>query len=426
MSTYKIEESIEKAFNDFEKSINGAANSELHTFRKDTFKKFQSIPFPTIKNEEWKYTNLRELVGTEFTSNTSAAPSAAVAESEGTNLYFVNGVFSKDSIDASLAEGLTITSLSDAIEKKLPESDKIGTLADNEDKFVSLNTSFLHQGIYIHVAKSKSIASPINIFNTHSGTDKSFSNPRVFIVAEENAEVKVSEQSETSSTEEIFENFVTEIIVKKDARVHYLKVQPDNPSLNHISNVAATQASNSFLHCSTLTLGGKLVRNNLHVQLNGEHSETYMNGLYMLSGKSHVDNHTAIDHTQPNCYSDELYKGILDESSRAVFNGKVFVRQAAQKTNAFQSNKNILLTDEATMNTKPQLEIWADDVKCTHGATSGQLDEEALFYLQARGLSPKSAKGLLLEAFAHEVVDRVEFPTLTESLKEIITKKLSN
>ncbi len=423
---------IEEEFSQLEAKINGAANSDLHQLRKDSLKAFSSLPFPTTKDEEWKYTNIKSLSTQEFEHSagklTSESANKEVFEgAEGIKIFLNNGSLSKELSDLDdLPDGLIISTIEEAVESTSPGISYYGKLANISDKFTSLNSSLVDGGVYIHVDKNKVIESPIYIFNINTNTSSSLSQPRVLIIVEENAQLKVCEKSPEYNSTTVLENIVTEVLVEKAARLEHYQITPDSDSLSRISTTSVIQKSNSAYHHSSFTFGGDTVRNNLKIRLEGEYSETYMNGLYLIDGNSHVDNHTSIDHTQPNSYSDELYKGILDENATGVFNGKVFVRQAAQKTNAFQSNKNILLSDNSTVNTKPQLEIWADDVKCSHGATTGQLDEEALFYLQARGLSPKSAKRLLLEAFANEVMERVSLEPVKAYLANMIITKLNS
>jgi len=232
------------------------------------------------------------------------------------------------------------------------------------------------------------------------------------------------EKVDTLQAEPSFSNHVVEIDVARGANSKYYKIENDKPTSYHYSAINVAQAKDSKFTTNTIALNGAMVRNNLNIRLEGEGCEAYMNGLYLLAGKTHVDNHTSVDHTKPNAYSNELYKGIMDEKSRGVFNGKIFVRQDAQKTNAFQSNKNILMTNDATVNTKPQLEIWADDVQCSHGCTTGQLDNDALFYLMARGIKRDSAMAMLLHAFARDVIDNLELEPLQAYVEEIISSRL--
>jgi Fe-S cluster assembly protein SufD len=228
----------------------------------------------------------------------------------------------------------------------------------------------------------------------------------------------------TMGSAESFTSAVTEVVLEKDARVDFYTIQDDAAHASQVNTLHFRQLDPSYIHAVTVSLNGSLVRNNLNIALEAEHSEAHLYGLYFLKGKTHVDNHTVVDHRQPNCPSNELYKGIIDEQSTAVFNGKIFVQPQAQKTNAYQSNKNILLSGEATVNTKPQLEIFADDVKCSHGCTVGQLDEEGLFYLQSRGIPEKMARALLVHSFAMDILEHIHLPLIREFVDELIENRL--
>ena len=264
------------------------------------------------------------------------------------------------------------------------------------------------------------------IFATVPGVDPLLIPARVLVVAEEQSEFTVVESFHTHGSGALTcNNIVSEVVVGNAARVHYAKVQVEGDEAQHINYHKVNMARDSYQHLTTLTLGGAIVRNNLNIRLDDEQVNAYLNGLYVLNQKQVIDNHTLVDHAMPNCYSNELYKGIIGDEAQGVFNGKIWVREDAQKTNAYQSNKNLLLSNQASMNTKPQLEIYADDVKCSHGATTGQLDDEALFYLRARGIGETAARSLLNHAFAADVIEQVENETLRESLMQLLDVKLS-
>jgi Fe-S cluster assembly protein SufD len=290
---------------------------------------------------------------------------------------------------------------------------------------VSLNTAFARDGAYIYVPKSKVVDRPVEVvyFTTGEGAEV-MTQPRNLMVIEENAEVQILERHVSLTDHPVLTNAVTEMVVDKQARVSYYKVQNDKHTASLIDNTFITQQDNSNVIVGTFSFGGKLVRNNLSFTLNGQHSETHMDGITIIGEGQHVDHHTLVDHAMPNCYSRELYKGIYDDNAKGVFNGKVIVRQDAQKTNAFQQNNNVLLSDKASVDTKPQLEIFADDVKCSHGCTVGQLDEEALFYLRSRGIPEREAKALLMYAFSSDALNYVRIPELRRRLNIIMSKKL--
>ncbi len=277
----------------------------------------------------------------------------------------------------------------------------------------------------INVGDNIVVDKPIALyFVSDSSNEQPIYNTRNIVVVGKSAQVTVLEKFDTLGKEKSFTNAVNEIFVAENAHAKYYKIENDADATYHISNVNVAQDRNSNFTANTIALNGAMVRNNLDIKLNDEGCEAHMNGLYVLGGKTHVDNHTTVDHTMPNAYSNELYKGIMDDKSKGVFNGKIFVRKDAQKTNAFQSNKNILMTNDATVNTKPQLEIWADDVKCSHGCTTGQLDQDALFYLQARGIRKERARAILLHAFASDVIENLEIKAIQDYVEEIITARL--
>ncbi|MEQ8926252.1 MAG: Fe-S cluster assembly protein SufD, partial [Fulvivirga sp.] len=266
---------------------------------------------------------------------------------------------------------------------------------------------------------------PIAMYFINDSSESTvYSNSRNLVIAGKSSQANFIEFFLTEGKESSFSNIATEVMVDENAHIGYYRVQNNKESAYQVGTTQVYQSRSSVFSAYTFTLNGAIIRNNLNVIVDGEGCETNMYGLYLVNGKTHVDNHTSVDHIQPHCESNELYKGILEDSAKGVFNGKVFVRKEAQKTNAFQSNKNILLSDTAVVNTKPQLEIWADDVKCSHGCTTGQLDEDALFYLRARGLSKDSARALLLYAFAIEVLETVKLEPLKNFLENLISERL--
>jgi Fe-S cluster assembly protein SufD len=250
------------------------------------------------------------------------------------------------------------------------------------------------------------------------------SQPRSLVHIDENAQAQLVEVYSSIGNETSFTNQVMEIVVEKDAILEYYKIQNEASHNNNVSTTHIRQVGKSYTHTVTVSLDGGIVRNNLNVVLDAEHCESHLYGLYFQKGQSHVDNHTVVDNAKPNCYSNELYKGIIDDHASAVFNGKIFVRPQAQKTNAYQSNKNVLLSGSASVNTKPQLEILADDVKCSHGCTIGQLNEEGLFYLQSRGITEKNAKALLLHAFAEDILEHIKLEPIRQYVDELISERL--
>jgi len=290
----------------------------------------------------------------------------------------------------------------------------------------ALNTAFLANGLFVLIKRNKQVTKPVYVYHlTDTNADNVFVQPRSLFVIEENAQLQLVELYNNNGLHESFTNEVIEIAVHENARLEYYKVQDENENCHHVGTTHVRQVGKCFTHCVTVTLNGGTIRNNINMVLEASSNEGHLYGLYMVDGKTHVDNHSIVDNVMPNCFSNELYKGIMDGNSTGVFNGKIFVRQDAQKTNAYQSNKNILMSDTSSVNTKPQLEIFADDVKCSHGCTIGQLDEDALFYLRARGIGEKKAKALLLHAFAADILEQIKPEVLRTYLEQKIDDRLN-
>ncbi|HWZ21787.1 MAG TPA: Fe-S cluster assembly protein SufD [Cytophagaceae bacterium] len=401
-------------------------DSVLNQKQKDAFQSFEKTGFPSVKNEEWKYTNLSSLLKENFhTSPTVPLTKQDIApfiyNIEANNLVFINGIFSKElSTILSPASELEIGEIKD-IDKTITDNYFARKTYSSNDGLSLMNTAFAENGLFLSVKKNKSLKYPVIVYNfTDSRQGNILVQPRNLIILEENTHASIVETFHTLGTNTSFVNSISELVLKQDSNLDYYKIQDDTDNSYHVGSTEILHEAKSISTSTTITIGGALIRNNLNITLNAEFCEAHMNGLYMLSGTQHVDNHTIADHAKPNCYSNELYKGIMDDKSTGVFNGKIFVKPDAQKTNAFQSNKNVLLSKEATVNTKPQLEIFADDVKCSHGATTGQLDEESLFYLRSRGIGEAQSKRLLLHAFANDVLERIKI----ESLRVILSAKM--
>jgi Fe-S cluster assembly protein SufD len=293
------------------------------------------------------------------------------------------------------------------------------------ESLAAVNTAFAREGAFIRIKKGKTADKPVElIFITTDHGHEVMTQPRNLIVVEENAEVTIVERHQSLSDKPVLTNVATEVFAEANSRLHYYKIQNDNEQATLIDSTSVRQYRQSNVMVGTYSFGNKLVRNNLNFFLEQEHTESYLDGITVINGSQTVDHHTLVDHKVPNCYSNELYKGIYDDKSHGVFNGKVMVHPHAQKTNAFQQNNNILLTDRAGVDTKPQLEIYADDVACSHGCTIGQLDEEAEFYMMSRGIPQKEAKALLLYAFANDSLRNVKLPALRKKLNRQIAKKL--
>jgi len=406
--------------------------------REQAMESFYKLGIPNRKHEEYKYTRIDVMLKEEFyfSANKNCNDEQIERLKFLKDAYVViieNGVFVKGLSNLqNLPKGLTICSLVDAEKSNSPIFAKhYAQYADvNADPFIALNTAMTKDGVFIYVAKNTIIEKPIHIVHVSTAFQNTIIHPRNLIVVDENAQAKIIESFEIlDSTAKVFNNALTEIIIDELAIVDHYKIQdentclPDRQELGYLVNTTQViQKKQSVFSTHTITLSGSLVRNNLTLVLDGEHIESHLNGLYLTTENQVVDNHTVVDHRKPNCNSNELYKGIIDGKSTATFNGKIFVRKDAQKTNAFQSNKNILLSESGTINTKPQLEIYADDVKCSHGTSTGKLDEDKLFYLRARGLSLTSAKKLLMHAFASEVIDTIKIVALREYIEGKIFK----
>ena len=418
-----------------ESVMNGEASSAFHQKKRAALARFDLLGFPTPKNEEWKYSNVRELISESYNFNavspleTTDLEDLNIPEHVANILYFVNGHYHPElSKIVSSSDQIIIDSLQNAYKKNpvLVNTYFDELVKDDTDAFTALNTAFAHDGLFIHIPDNQTVEHPVILrFVSDARTQNVGSQPRNIIAVGRNAHVKVAEAFRTLGTERSFTNAVTEIHMQKDSGVEYYKVQNESEKAYHIGTTQVRMLDNSQFYAGTVTLNGHFTRNNLNIIIDGEHCEAHMYGLYFPDGTQHVDNHTVADHCKPNSQSNELYKGILRDKSKGVFNGKIFVRPDAQKTNAFQSCKNIVLSTEATMNTKPQLEIYADDVKCSHGTTTGQIDEEALFYMRSRGISKPEAMSLLMFAFCADVVSQIKIDSIREYLEGVIAKKLT-
>ena len=416
-------------------SANG--NTALGTVRRDAFDHFSKMGIPTVKHEEWKYTRIGGLFNKEYQyavnpliTSLSAADINSVrlpGYEQANELVFVNGVFSLPLSVIRSAE-LVVLPLEEAAKNEFKEivSKHFGHSSNYlKDGINALNTAFANGGIFLHIRRGQIAERPVYIYNiTDTRSSNILAQPRSLVHIGENAQVQIVETYATVGSGESFTNQVMEVVMEKDAVLAYYKIQNDAGHTNQVSTTHIRQIGKSYVHAVTVSLNGGIVRNNLNVVLEAERCEAHLYGLYFQQGKSHVDNHTVVDNVKPYCLSNELYKGILSDSATGVFNGKIFVRPLAQKTNAYQSNKNILLSDAASVNTKPQLEIFADDVKCSHGCTVGRLNEEGLFYLRSRGIDEKTARSLLLRAFVVDILEHIKPEPIRTYVDNLIAQRL--
>ncbi|RYY59940.1 MAG: Fe-S cluster assembly protein SufD [Chitinophagaceae bacterium] len=412
-------------------------DSGLSGIRQKAFDAYAKLGIPTVRNEEWKYTRVSGIFNQDYKLAEIHPVSVEVEDFEtfrlpgcenANQLVFINGVYSTG-LSTILSPSLSVMGLEEAAAGEFSS-----IVAENfnhsarflKDGINALNTAFIHGAVFIAVKKNKAVEHPVYIYNiTDARNEPVLSQPRSLVYVAENAQVEMVETYNTIGHSDSIVNQVMEIVVEKDAFVYYYKIQQDSSQASQVSTTHIRQVGKSFAQAVTISLSGNIVRNNLHAILEAPFAEAHMYGLYLQKGNSHVDNHTLVDHAVPNCESNELYKGILDDNSTGVFNGKVMVRKDAQKTNAFQSNKNILLSDNASVNTKPQLEIYADDVKCSHGCTIGSLDPEGLFYLQSRGIPRKAAMALLLQGFAVDVTSQIKPAAIRAYVEDMIIERLS-
>jgi Fe-S cluster assembly protein SufD len=404
----------------------------LEQLRQAGIASFDGLGFPTLKNEDWKYTNVETIAAQSYVQPNGEVQSVtgtelftrALVDTDAPRLVFVNGIYvAALSSTAGLPQGLRLGSLADFIKQNdAAVAQELGRHASAERQhFVALNTAFIGEGAVVALASGCRLEQPIYLlFVSTSTTQPVISHPRILLLLGAGSEAKIVESYVGVSDTVYFCNAVTELVGGADSIVEHFRLQQESDKGFHVGTLAADLARGCHLTAHAVTLSGSLVRNNVRVLLNGEGAECVLNGLYLGDGKQHIDNYTLIEHVSPKASSLELYKGLLGGSAHGVFNGKIVVHKDAQKSDARQTNKNLLLSDSAVIDTKPQLEIYADDVKCSHGSTIGQLDADALFYLRSRGLDPAAARSLLSFAFASDVVRRLGIENLRRRLDDYL------
>lgn len=428
-----LKEKLISSFIAFENQIS-MDSPLLNNLREEAIKIFEDEGFPTKKNEDWKYTALNKVIKEDFSvfANTENpieykdVQPYFIHDIDSYKIIFIDGKYASH-LSQTTHEGIDVCLMSAALSKP-----KYQAVIENyfnkiaaKNGLNALNTAFCQEGAYIHIKKNKLAERPIQIIHFSTGKEPALLlQPRNLIVVDENAQVQIIERHQSLTENPTLTNSVTEIFAAKRAIIDFYKVQNDKSEASLIDNTFIEQHQESNVAVHTFSFGGKLTRNNLNFYQKGERIDSTLKGVTIIGNKQHVDHNTLVHHIEPNCESHQDYKGIFGDSAVGVFNGKVVVEKEAQKTNAFQANNNLLVNDKATINTKPQLEIFADDVKCSHGCTIGQLDENAMFYLRARGIPAKEARALLMYAFANNVLESVKIPQLKKRINKLIANKL--
>jgi len=418
----------------------------LRQLREDAWSRFDANGFPTTRDEDWRFTNIASLVRTPFQRAPQGDAGLAAKDLErfrlagaACQMVFVNGRFAPGLSElGNLPKGLEVCALARALdcgaggwapEGCAPEGieQHLGRYADaRRDVFAALNTALWEDGAYLRIRRGAAIEKPVHLLYVSAGAGSEImTHPRTLVVAEEASQVAVVEDYVSIGDDAAFSNAVTELAAGQNAVVSHYLIERENLAAYNVSTLRMEQARGTNIESHSILLGGGLVRNNVHPVLAGEGAECLINGLFMGAGRQHLDNYMMVEHAQPQCGSRQFYNGILTDAAHGVFHGRIVVHKDAQKTDAKQTNRNLLLSDNARIDTKPQLEIHADDVKCTHGATIGQIEEEQLFYLRARGLDEKSARNLLLYAFAAECLDRMKEPAAREFAENLIRERLT-
>jgi Fe-S cluster assembly protein SufD len=428
-----LKEKLLSSFMAFEEKID--VDTDLHNIRTEAIKTFEAKGFPTKRDEAWKYTSLNSVLKNDFSvfpKEENVVDYATVKkyflhEIDTYKVVFIDGIFSSF-LSSTTHDGLDVCLMSSALTK--PKYKEViekyfNKIANIEDSLTSLNTAFAAEGAYINIPKNKVADKPIEIMYLSTGNEAALMvQPRNLIIVGKNAQVQIIERHQSLNSNPVLTNSVTEIFAHERAIVDYYKIQNDLLTANLVDNtyIAQKRESNASVH--TFSFGGNITRNNLNFYHQGDHVESTLKGITIIKEKQFVDHYTLVRHAEPDCQSHQNYKGIFNDNATGVFNGKIYVEKEAQKTDAFQQNNNILLSDKATINAKPQLEIFADDVKCSHGCTIGQLDENAMFYMQSRGIPQKEAKALLMYAFSNEVIESIRIPELKNRITKIIAQNL--
>ncbi len=412
----------------------GTGSDRLGQLRRQAIDRFAELGFPTIKMEDWRFTNVAPIARTEFDLRPERGgivlgDLAPYRYADSLQLTVVNGHLVPEFSDLrSLPEGVMVCSLGECLKEHPEKIDEyLGRYAGFDNHaFVALNTALFRDGVFVYVPKGVVVERPINLVNIARPTgDRPIAMfPRNLFVAAESSQVTLVEQFATVGEGPYLTSPVTEVVVGDNAVVDHYKLQRESTDAFHMATFQIYLGRDGNFSSHSISWGGGLVRNDVNAVLDGEGSEATLNGLYMVEGTQLVDNHMRVDHAQPHCDSHELYKGILEGKSRAVFNGRIFVHEGAQKTDAKQTNRNLLISPDSVCNSNPQLEIFADDVKCTHGSTVGQLDDLGVFYLRSRGIGEEAARSLLTYAFAADIVERIKVEPVRRDLEEFLFRRL--
>ncbi|WP_298756015.1 Fe-S cluster assembly protein SufD [uncultured Psychroserpens sp.] len=427
-----LKDKLVSSFMAFENTVD--IDAPVHDVRSEAIKMFEDEGFPSKRDEAWKYTSLNSVLKHDYSVfpkqenaiEYSDVKKYFIYDIDTYKIVFIDGKYSSH-LSQTTHDGIDVCLMSAALSKPKYRLiiENYFNKAATKDGLSSLNTAFSQEGAYIHIPKNKLVEKPIQIIHFSTGNESALMlQPRNLIVVDENSHVQIIERHQSLTENPVLTNSVTEIFTNKRAIIDYYKIQNDKQSASLIDNTFIKQKRESHASVHTFSFGGQLTRNNLNFYQNGERIDSTLKGVTIIGDKQHVDHNTLVHHIEPNCESHQDYKGIFGDKSTGVFNGKVVVDKIAQKTNAFQANNNILLSDKASINTKPQLEIFADDVKCSHGCTIGQLDDSAMFYMRSRGIPEKEAKALLMFAFSNNVLDSVKIPEIKQRITKLIANKL--
>jgi Fe-S cluster assembly protein SufD len=421
-----------KGFEEFRKEAPGKGISWLDALREEGFRKFTELGFPTPENEDWRFTNVSPIARAAYVIETNGRPRVsrdalkrfAFPKLKTIDIVFIDGSYSPELSDMSdVPPGVMVMSLSSALETQEGlVKGYLSKYADyNEEAFTALNTALMQDGGFIYIPGGTHLKEPVHLLYITAGSESAtITNPRNLIIVEDNCQADIVEHYVSLEENSYFSNVVTELVVGENSTVGHYMIECESRKAFNVSTLRVQQGRSSNIRSHSVLFGGALVRNNVHPVLAGEGCDSLINGLYMSTGRQHMDNYMKVEHASPHCDSRQFYNGVLDGRSRGVFHGRIIVHKDAQKTDAKQTNRNLLLSDTAQIDTKPQLEIYADDVKCTHGATIGQMDENALFYLRSRGIPEDKAKEIILSAFTSGTLESMQVKEIRDYCEGLV------